>query len=410
MTRQTTRLPYINNAKAVMVTLVINVACVFFFNYPSGVTFDGVMLDSIYCAIITSILNMAIIYPALRKKRAMRDMPLEVPVSALMQKLPANPVLLAALYAACFTALTVAANWAVFRFFHIERMAFAPWLVYKLIYATLLSAKIVEYCIFRYVQPDWAGPETRRATPDETVKNPLPGISLLPAVYGSVTGNIATNIVNGTILGGVRVLDNQEVVIYPTRVEGIHIGGMIFGLLCGALITNAVLRAVKAAVLSGDPLVLQLASGDKKIPWFPKKRIPLTCFICAITMAFSVVALRSIWGLFDIRIMNFYQYVIFITVYAALVSKPISALLAWRCRQPDYIRYVLDHNPNSDDARKKTKAATDDASPEAPREPIANNELEATDGSNHGESAANRRYTGEKQGGDDGDGGGTVGA
>jgi hypothetical protein len=35
--------------------------------------------------------------------------------------------------------------------------------------------------------------------------------------------------------------------------------------------------------------------------------------------------------------LNFFQFTIFVTVYAAIVSKPLSNLLIKRCMLPDYI-------------------------------------------------------------------------
>jgi len=57
-------------------------------------------------------------------------------------------------------------------------------------------------------------------------------------------------------------------------------------------------------------------------------------------MIFSAVMLPVIMTIFDKPVLNFYQYSVFITAYAAVVSKPLSYVLTKRCLQPDYIRYI----------------------------------------------------------------------
>ena len=58
-------------------------------------------------------------------------------------------------------------------------------------------------------------------------------------------------------------------------------------------------------------------------------------------MLFSAVALRAVLDLFGLALLNFYQVVVFITTYAAIISKPLVFVLTRRCMQPDYIRHTL---------------------------------------------------------------------
>ena len=339
-------LPYIDNAKAVLITIVINLGAVFVFNWPGGVTYSDVMWDSLFCAVITTIINMGIVYPILRKMRTQGTIPAQVPESAFMQCLPQNPVVLGAIYATVFAVLAIGGNAAILWFFNIHKMAFAPWIVYKLVYATALSVKIVELCIFRYVQPDWANAVpgasagTRKEVAGEPVRHPLPKASVFKEMYGSVTGNIALNIIIGSVLGGVAVQADGSVVISPTTVEGIPITGLVFGLIVGILVTNGVVTAMNAAIIA-YPAMLESAVADKRLTWMPKKRAALIFFTCIFLMVFSAAALRAILVLFGISVLNFYQFTVLITVYAALLSKPLSFAVTKRCMQPDYIRYTL---------------------------------------------------------------------
>lgn len=335
-------LPYVDNARAVLITLVVNLGIVFAFN-RQGVDYRGVLLDSFFCAIVTTAVDLWIVYASLKRMRAAGEMPSQVPESAFMQRLPQNPLALGVLYAAGFGALAVVVNGAILRFFDMREMAFVPWLAYKLVYATVLSVKIAEWCVFRYVQPDWAGADggSEGMPPSTPVKNPLPRIGVFKEIYGSVTGNIAMNILMGSALGGVRVGEGSTVVIAPTTIEGIPITGLVFGLLVGILVTRGVAGEMDAAIAASNPEVPEGMASDRRFAWMPMRRAALTSLVCACVMVFSSVVLPAVMRLFDLSVMNFYQFTVFITVYATLVGKPLSSVLIRRCTQPDYVRYVL---------------------------------------------------------------------
>ena len=339
-------LPYVDNVKAVLITIVINLGVVFIFFWPDGVTFANVIMDSLICAIITTAINMTIIYFRMKKMRNEGLMPGRVPESPFMQKLPKNPFALGVIYAIGFGAVITGINALVLWFFEMPEMAFVPWMIYKLIYTTLLSIKIAEFCIFRYVQPDWAklkGPSMKQEAGEDhaPVKNPIPKVSMIKEIYGSVTANLAMNIIIGTALGGVVIGANYEVIVYPTTVQGIPITGLVFGFICGSLTTNGVLKSMKGTILAAGPDMTLGLSSDKRFTWMPKNPIALGCLVCICMMAVSSVVLWAIMMLFGISVMNFYQFTIFITIYATAISKPVSYILVKRCMQPTYIHYVL---------------------------------------------------------------------
>ncbi len=340
------RLPYINNAQAVLITILINIGVVFLFNFPNGIDYQGIILDSLICAIITTIINMWIVYPRLKKMRTAGQIPLQVPVSKLMQKLPKNPFLLGVVCAGVFAALMVGINALIVSFFEIQNISFAPWLVYKLIYSTFLSIKIVEFCIFRYVQPDWLHTKTEENVVEQSVKNPMPKISVFKEMFGAVTTNIAMGIILGSFLGGVSAQADGSVVIAPTTIEGIPITGLIFGLIIGILVTSGIVNAMKKSIRNAELEILEAAVKNRYYTWMPKRKIPLICLVSISVMIFSAIVLPAILALFDKTLLNFYQFVIFITVYAALLSKPISYILIKRCMQPDYISFVLKRKEN----------------------------------------------------------------
>jgi hypothetical protein len=339
-------LPYVDNTKAILITVAINLGAIFLFFRPEGVTYSGVMWDSLFCAGITAAIDIWVVYSKLKKMRASGEMPAQVPESGLMQKLPQNPFALGAIYAGAFAAIAIGVNAMILSFFGLRSMTFAAWAVYKLVYATVLSVKIVEFCIFRYVQPDWAkaggtDAETAKAANYVTVKNPMPKISVFKEMFGSVTGNIAMNIIMGSALGGVKPQADGSVVISPTTIEGIPVTGLIFGLIVGILVTRGILAEMNGTITS-YPTIAETAIKDKRFSWMPRGKGALTCFVTICVMVFSAVALPSVMALFGKSLLNFYQFVVFITVYATLISKPLSYVLIRRCMQPDYIRHTLE--------------------------------------------------------------------
>ena len=290
---------------------------------------------------------MGIIYPRLKKMRTLGAMPAQVPESDFMQRLPQNPLVLGVICAIVFAALAIGVNGLLLWFFGICNLAFVPWTVYKIVYATVLSVKIVEFCIFRYVQPDWtttglcANTETRKEFQGKPVRNPLPKIGVFKEMFGSIAGNIAMNIIIGSVLGSVTVGADGSVVILPTTVEGISITGLVFGLITGIIVTNGVIKAMKATIMS-YPGLIEGAVMDKRLAWMPRGGVSLACLMSICLMVFSAMALRAVMILFGISFLNFYQFVVFITVYATLISKPLIFVLTRRCMQPDYIHYTLE--------------------------------------------------------------------
>jgi len=330
------RLPYINNAKAVLVAVAINLGIVFAFFWPDGARFSGILWDSLICAGITVWIDLWIVYASMKKVRAGGQMPSQVPVSRLMQRLPKNPFALGVIYTAVFGVLMVGVNAVILRFFNMRDMTFVPWMAYKIVYATLWSVKITEFCIFRYVQPDWAATERATARVQlKRVKDPLPKISVFKAMYGSVTGNIAMDMVVGLISGSIAIAPDGSVVVAPTTVEGIPTTGLIFGLILGILVTRGIVKEINRAILASDAVIPEDMAADKWFAWMPRSRGMLTALVCLCMMIFSAVALWCLMTLFGISVMNAYQYAVFMAAYAGVLSKPLSYVLVRRCTQLD---------------------------------------------------------------------------
>jgi len=362
-------LPYIDNAKISLITILVNLAIVFVFFWPRGASFPELLIDSVVCVLLTVAIDLWLVYRRMLQLRAAGQIPTQVPLSHLMQRLPRHPVALGAIYALAFGALTVAVNAAIWSFYDIHSMNFAPWVVYKLIYTTILSAKITEYCIFRYVQPDFAlaGPAPVPGNVVQEVKNPLPRVPVLKAMFGSVATNIALEVILGLVLGSVIITADQSIVVPATTIDAIPISGLFFGLIMGILITRTVIKAMQQALSAIPPGAVSGVS-DKRVAWLPKNSILLGVVVCLFSMIFSAIVLRGVMSLFGFQTMHFLQKVILITVYASLLSKLISAVLIRRISQPDYLTYLW--------ARQRKRAPVP-ASAQPPQEFVDASELTA---------------------------------
>ena len=334
-------LPYVDNAKAILLTIAINVAVVLVFFWPDGVVFNDILIDSFVCVVITVIADMAVVRTKLKKLRAAGQMPSQVPVSSLMQRLPQNPVALTAVYIAIFAPLTVGGTAALLMFFDMTEMSFVPWMTYKILFAVILSVIVTEYCIFRYVQPDWANADGTGAGSQNfvrPVKDPLPKVSLLRELYGSVTGYIALNLVRGVIMGSVAVTAGS-VIIDPTAADAMFLRGLIFGFMTGFLVTNGVLRKMNGAVAASSP---ETMTGDRWFAWMPVRRFPLVLLMSVCMSIFTCAAFGAFMAVFGIPELNFFHFIIFITIYAMVMGRPLSYVVMRRCMQPDYVRHRLE--------------------------------------------------------------------
>ena len=358
-------LPYINNISAVLITVVINLVIVFFVSWPGGMSFLAVMIETACCAVITVVVNMILVYRKMKMIRNTGDMPTEVPLSNLMQRLPKNPFALSAVCFVGFAVIMVAINALILSAFGMQYLDFWPWVAYKIIYTTLLSIKITEFIIFRYVQPDWANTgdtiqgakeDGQKEGKEGTVKNPLPKFSIFSEMFGSVATNAVINLLLGLATGSVIIGADQSVFINPTTIEAIPITGVVFGIITGVLVTNISMKTANATLLSQDKQTfagIEKAPSDKRFSWMPKRKVSMTIVICILMMILSAVILWSVMALFEIEVMNFYQFVVFVTVYAAIMSKPLQYIIVKRCSQPDYITRLLAKT----EAKKKRKAS-----------------------------------------------------
>lgn len=148
-------LPYLNNLQSVLITVAVNFALVWAFNYKmTSYHVYGIAIDAVVCAMLTTMIDVLIVQAGMKKAWAAGAVPGQVPVSELMMRLPKRGIGLMIVFGAVFSVICVAANCGIFLFYGFKSWTFWQFMLYKLVYSLILSERIVSLTILRMVQSD----------------------------------------------------------------------------------------------------------------------------------------------------------------------------------------------------------------------------------------------------------------
>ncbi|MDR2703373.1 MAG: hypothetical protein LBB58_03425 [Cellulomonadaceae bacterium] len=172
-------------------------------------------------------------------------------------------------------------------------------------------------------------------------------LGVISQLWAGFMMNAVLQILISAVFRAVGVNPDGTFWISPTTVDSVWIVGLIFGAIMGVLATRGIVKAGKALILEAahteDTAAAPAPPQSKWLTRLPKNTALLTLTICALTMAFSYFALPLLMRLFGWRMLNYAQFIVFMTIYAYLMGKPIQHLLSGRLKQPDYIAYTLSH-------------------------------------------------------------------
>ncbi|MEA4897284.1 hypothetical protein ACH6CV_08835 [Bacillota bacterium Meth-B3] len=325
-------LPYIDNIPIILLTAIINLAVAFIFYYGRSLTLGGILADAGICGITTSLIDVFIVRFMVGRLRAQGRLPREAPQSRLMQKLPKHPLPLALVFGAVFAMLAPLFNAFVIRFFHIEAFTFARFAVWRVIYTTLLSAKIVELAILRYVQPDCARASDAQQKGAQPVKNPLPRMSTFKEWFDTVRNDFGLNMLLGLALGGTIIRD-QHVVIPPTTRAGIVISASILGAIVTVSMAYPIARNMRAARTAGALPVAQ--AENRWVGWMPASPALFALTLLVPIMIVAALAFWAVFTFFGFEDMNFFQYFVIRLLFTTLLTKPTVNLAILRYTQPN---------------------------------------------------------------------------
>lgn len=327
------RLPYMNNATAILITLGINLVIMVVINWGKSFGLADVLLDAAICGIMTSVINVFFVRRYVTRALANKTLPANLPVSRMMIRLPRNPFLLALLCALFFGILTPLINGMIFIFYDFETLRFGQMLACKLVYACFLSAKILEVAIYRYVQPDVTGLNPAAdVPPSPLVKPPLPQISYFQQLYNSWLTDFGMNMVLGLVLGGTIITSDDYVMIAPTLRAGILIGGIISGIIITMMTVPALAKKLGSAVASGE--IPRLPQRQPGVAWLPQNHWLLALTLCLPIILITVTVYTGVLSFFNFESLNFFQFFFIRTAYTAVLVKALVPLLLIRYMQP----------------------------------------------------------------------------
>ncbi len=325
-----TELPYLNNLPMALLVCAINLALAFVFQYGRRLFADDLVIDAAICGVITAFTSLGYARRAVDARRRRGALPAQVPLSPFMQRLPRAYLPLAALTGLAASALMGFITLALLRFYPETEYTFPRFLLWKFIYATLLAAKVIEFGILRYVQPDCEKPEDPPQQGRQTVKNPLPRREMFARLYASVTTDFGMNILIGLALGG-TIIQGELVVLMGVARSGVWITGLVLGLIISVLMIKPTLASVQKIALAGD--LPPAEKPNRLLSALPLSPCGLTGLMLLPVMALSALSFWAIMWFFGFDALNFFQFFIIRTAYTKLLSRLAEALAIQRYRQ-----------------------------------------------------------------------------
>ena len=324
-------LPYVDTWQGVMITLAINLLVTAVLYWCGVIGQKAFASDAFNCGFITSISTVALVYPKIKRLRQAGELPRVIEEGQSLQKLPRSPVPLALVLGVLFAVLMTLFALAVQRFFGIEEVTPLRFLVWKLVYATLLSVKLTELVVLRLVQPDCARPGEPEQNGAAIVKNPLPRKETIANLFRTVTGDFGSNLLFGLLFGNV-VIRGHDVIIRATTRSSIVIGGLILGAIITLQMIYPVAKSIRA---QRDAGALPLAEKRTPAAWLPNRP---SLFALALLLPTMLTSAAVLWGtltFFGFEELNFFQYFVVRTIYVTLLSKLVLRLTILRYTQSD---------------------------------------------------------------------------
>ena len=323
-------LPYINNWQGVLLTLAVNLLVALLLFRSNAIPPKAFVLDACHCGFIATLISVALAAPRIKRLRQAGGLPREVEAGKALRVLPRRPLPLAPVLGLVFAVGMAAFAFLVCRFFEVETITSTRFLVWKLVYATLLSVKTMDVVVLRLVQPDCAAPGEPEQTGSAVVRNPLPHKQTFGNLFHTVTEDFGFNLLMGLATGGVVIRDHN-VIIQATSRDGIVIGGLVLGILVTFRMVYPVAKSIRALRDAGQlPKLPRIAW----IAWLPERPALLALALLLPTMALSAAVLWGALSFFGFEALNFFQYFVVRTLYVTLLSKLVVKLAILRYTQP----------------------------------------------------------------------------
>ncbi len=320
-------LPYVDNLPLTALTVAVNLLCMFLFFYGKKSDLGDVITDSLICGVITSFIDVFFVASRLKALAVRGELPSVMPVSRLMMRLPANRFFLSLVFALFFGVLTALVNLAFVKFYGITDFDFIRLLVWKVIYSCVLSAKVAELAVLRFVQQDIHWTDSAGQSGTDIVKNPLPRFSAFKEYSSTVAHDFGFNMIAGLFFGS-TVVEGARVVIMPVHSSSIAVTSVVLGAIVVVYMVYPVAKSVRAALCASYAEPEQTNGGVLSIlPYAPWK--------FALSLALPVIVLSfcffwSVMTFFGFETLNFFQFFLIRALFVSLLSKAVVKLATAR--------------------------------------------------------------------------------
>lgn len=330
-----TRLPYLNNTSAILITLAINLCSLLITGWGRSFDLTFILVDAAICGILTSIIDVFLVRHYVDLSQKNRTLPTNIPVSRFMMRLPKNTYLFAALCALFFGLLTPILNGIIFNYYGFETLSVSQMLVLKLIYSYFLSAKILEIAIFRFVQPDLTGQMTNQATTIVApAKHSAPRVSYFQQLFNNWMTDFGLNMFRGLILGTTIVTSTDYVLIAPTLLRSVATTGPTSGIIVTFMTVPAIAGGIIFSVKAGK--ILPLEKSNPLVARLPKNPWLLAFALCLPIIFLTTAVYFAVLSFFGFQSLNFFQFFFIRTAYTTvLVKAALVPLIMFRYRQPN---------------------------------------------------------------------------
>ncbi|MDO4546363.1 MAG: hypothetical protein Q4C25_09415 [Bacillota bacterium] len=346
-------LPYVDNVMLILIVLAINLVCAFVIFYGKEIDNSDILVDVLYCSLITSFINVFLVRRQIRVLYRKGRMPREIAESKFMLHMPRNPVLLALVFSLGFGIVMGIMTVLIILLYGLSGLSFEAFLIWKLVYSCLLTAKIMEFAILRYVQKDcreaWekdgtiAAADEKQKIDREKIKNPIPRLSALSEQLRTVTSDFGLNLITGIFTGRVLIAAEGIVTIMPIMREGVAMSALLSGgILTFSTIMPMARRASQAreeGALSteGDP-----ASPESRlVSWIPDDPIKFAFVLLIPVMVITSLVLTGVYTLLDFDQLNFFQFFFIRFIYIAVLTRPVVRLIMMRYMlEPDQTKKI----------------------------------------------------------------------
>ena len=319
-----TSLPYIDNTKAISSTLLLNILLPWIFRLDRY-EWNDIVVDAVICALLTTIINVLVVWHFVRKARDAGSIPSEVPVSKFMMLLPKNRLGLMVVLGTFFAVLCAGGNYTVFTWYGFESWSFGQFLLYKLIYSLILSERIVSLCILRLVQPDCQKSDSdHKAATVQPIKNPFPTLSGVQGLFSNVSANLALQLFFNPYIERYAIGGDRSIIV-----EGV-IGSAVTCFIIVGLITKTLDMARANGEFNNVP-------PNRWLTLLPKNRWLFT-FLCTLIAAPIGTAFFVILFLFyGFESWTFYEFFWVKIAYLTVLGRILVALTVRRFTQPDIV-------------------------------------------------------------------------